>query len=162
MAFNRFAVRPAHWLMALVSMLLATGVARATNPEAKDRDIIAGLHAAFQVAVKRNDATTMRRILDDRFVLVLGDGRRYSRAELLESAASRRVSYDKQDIDKGTRSVRVYGDTAVITARLWLKGTRNGVAFDHRVWFSDIYVRTPDGWRFAFCQTSLPMYDDDP
>ena len=153
------AMRFALYLAGLVSMLLTVAVAQATNSEAKDRDIIAGLHTVFQMAVKRNDATTMRRILDDRFMLVLGDGKRYSRADLLASAASGRITYEKQDEDRGTRSMRVLGDTAVITARLWLKGVKDGVAFDRRVWFSDIYVRTPDGWRFAFCQTSMPLYD---
>jgi hypothetical protein len=53
--------------------------------------------------------------------------------------------------------VRVFGDTAVVTARVWVKGVKDGVAFDRRVWFSDVYVRTPTGWRFAFCQASLPV-----
>ena len=147
------------YVASLVSMLLTVAVVQATDSEAKDRDIISGLHTVFQMAVKRNDATTMRRILDDRFMLVLGDGKRYSRDDLLASAASGRITYEKQDEEKGTRSMRVLGDTAVITARLWLKGVKDGVAFDRRVWFSDIYVRTREGWRFAFCQTSTPLYD---
>ena len=143
----------------LVSTTLAIVDARATASEAKDRDIIVGLHTVFQMAVKRNDATTMKRILHERFVLVRGDGARYSRADMLASAASGRIAYEKQDEDRGTRSVHVLGDTAVITARFWVKGVKDGVAFDRRLWFSDIYVRTPDGWRFAFCQASLPLHD---
>jgi hypothetical protein len=55
--------------------------------------------------------------------------------------------------------VRLYGrDTAIVTARLWLKGvTREGRAFDRRLWFSDTYVRTPEGWRYAFGQASLDL-----
>ncbi len=26
-----------------------------------------------------------------------------------------------------------------------------------RVWFSDTYLRTPRGWRYAFGQASLPL-----
>jgi hypothetical protein len=53
----------------------------------------------------------------------------------------------------------VLGDTAVVTARLWLKGVKDGAAFDRRVWFSDICIRTPEGWRFAFCQTSTLLQE---
>jgi len=119
-------------------MALTVLVNRASASEAKDRDLIVGLHAAYQMAVKRNDAMTMRRILDDRFLLVLGDGKRYSRADVLASAANGKTRYEKQDADMDTRSVRVFGDTAVVTARIWVKGIKDGVAFDRRVWFSDI------------------------
>jgi hypothetical protein len=44
-----------------------------------------------------------------------------------------------------------------VTARLWLKGVNEGVAFERHLWFSDTYVRTPTGWRYAFGQASLPL-----
>ena len=60
--------------------------------------------------------------------------------------------------DEGTQIVRLYGpDTAVVTARLWLKGTGPDGAFDRRLWFSDTYVRTPQGWRYAFGQSSISL-----
>ena len=59
----------------------------------------------------------------------------------------------------GTQTLRVYGDTAVVTARLWLKGANpDGTgAFDRKLWFSDTYVRTPAGWRYAFGQASTAL-----
>jgi hypothetical protein len=30
-------------------------------------------------------------------------------------------------------------------------------AFDYTLWFSDTYVRTPNGWRYVFGQSSLPL-----
>lgn len=53
--------------------------------------------------------------------------------------------------------MRVWGDTAVVTALLRSQGTNGGKAFEHRLWFSDVYVRTPSGWRYAFGQASLPL-----
>jgi hypothetical protein len=78
----------------------------------------------------------------------------YTREELLRSARERDVEYERQVEDEGTQVVRLFGaDTAIVTARLWLKGvSREGVAFDRRLWFSDTYVRTPAGWRYAFGQ----------
>jgi ketosteroid isomerase-like protein len=122
-----------------------------------DRRIVASLDTEYQAAVKRNDATTMARILDERFVLVLGDGKTYTRKDLIESATSREITYERQDEEPGTQVVRVYGDTAVVTALLWLKGVQQGAAFDYRLWFSDTYVRTPSGWRYVFGQASLRL-----
>jgi hypothetical protein len=65
--------------------------------------------------------------------------------------------------DEGTQTVRLYGDdTAIVTARLWIKGVRsgNGEAIDFRLWFSDTYVRTPEGWRYAFGQASTALSDE--
>ena len=43
--------------------------------------------------------------------------------------------------------VTVWGDTAVVTAKLWLKGINGkGEAFNRKLWFSDTCVRTPGGW----------------
>jgi hypothetical protein len=55
------------------------------------------------------------------------------------------------------QTVRVWGDTAVVTALLWAKGSEDGKQFEYRLWFSDTYVRTPKGWRYVFGQASLPL-----
>ena len=99
----------------------------------------------------------MNRILHKDFTVVLGSGAVVSRAELLEEARSGRYLFEQQDEDAGTQTVRVWGDTAVVTARLWIKGSADGAGFDRRLWFSDTYVRTPDGWRYAFGQASISL-----
>jgi ketosteroid isomerase-like protein len=129
------------------------------SPEA-DRREVARLDTAFQLAVKVGDVPTMTDILHPDFVLVLGNGTQISRQALLDEAASGRIVYEVQDEDPGTQTVRVWGDTAVVTARLWIKGLREGAPFERRLWFSDTYVRTPDGWKYAFAQASLPLPDD--
>jgi hypothetical protein len=104
----------------------------------------------------------MGRILADDFVLVLGSGKVYTRMDLLESARRKDAVYEHQVEDPGTQTVRVWGDTAVVTARLWLKGVSNGQPFERRLWFSDTYVRTATGWRYAFGQASLPLPAEEP
>ena len=122
-----------------------------------DEQTVAGLDTEFQAAVKRNDFATMDRILHEEFVLVLGDGRTESRQQLIDEARQRLITYEQQDEEAGTQKVRVWGDTAVVTAKLWIKGTKAGVSFDRTLWFSDTYVRTPRGWKYAFGQASLPL-----
>lgn len=139
---------------------LVTGAALAgpaVADPAHDQQIVSQIDIQYQAAVKRNDSATMDRILHPEFALVRGDGRVVSREQILDGARSGAYVYEQQDELPGTQSVRVWGDTAVVTALLWVKGTHNGDPFDRRVWFSDTYVRTPSGWQYAFAQVSLPL-----
>jgi uncharacterized protein (TIGR02246 family) len=146
--------------LALGAALFAAGPAQGSSEE--DRRAVAALDTEYQAAVKSNDADTMARILHEDFVLVLGNGKVVGREELLAEARNREIAYERQDEDPGTQTVRVWGDTAVVTARLWIKGTRRGAAFDRRLWFSDTYVRTAAGWRYAFGQASLSLPPEPP
>ncbi len=134
-----------------------TGIAVSnTDASAADgRKIVTALDTQYQAAVKGNDAATMDRILPDDFALVTGSGKIYSKADLLTEARSGRVHYERQDDTDQT--VRVWGDTAVVTALLSEKGTDDGKPFDKAIWFSDTYVRTPTGWQYVFGQASLPL-----
>lgn len=125
---------------------------------ADDASTVAALDIAYQAAVERNDADTMAKILADDFVLVTGKGKTYSKADLLSSATDGKTVYEHQVADQ--RMVRVWGDTAVVTALLWLKGTSDGAAFERRLWYSDTYVRTSSGWRYVFGQASIPLPAD--
>jgi ketosteroid isomerase-like protein len=139
----------------LAAALMFSTIAQASPEE--DSKAVAALDTEYQLAVKHNDAKTMGRILHKDFVLVLGNGTACSRADLLDEANSRKLVYEQQDEEAGTQTVRVWGDTAVVTAKLWLKGTNDGKAFDRKLWFSDTYVRTPEGWRYVFGQASLSL-----
>lgn len=144
---------------AVVSAMLPSVTALASV--ADDEGIVAALDTEYQAAVKRNDAATMDRILHEDFVLVLGNGTTFTRTDLLAEAKSGEYRYERQDEDEGTQTVRIWNDTAVVTARLWAKGTYNGEKFDYRLWFSDTYVRTADGWQYALGQASLPLPADE-
>jgi ketosteroid isomerase-like protein len=124
---------------------------------ADDRATVAALDTRYQAAVKANDADTMAAILDPDFALVLGNGSAFTTKDLLDSARNKDTTYEHQEEDAGTQTVRLWGDTAVVTARLWLKGSSGGKPFERRLWFSDTYRRTPAGWRYVFGQASLPL-----
>ncbi|MBL8537540.1 MAG: nuclear transport factor 2 family protein [Hyphomonadaceae bacterium] len=125
----------------------------------EDMRTIAALDTAYQAAVERNDAEAMAAILHPDMILVLGRGAVFTREDLLRQAREEEFIYDAQVEDEGTQVVRLFGeDTAIVTARLWLKGrSRAGEAFERRLWFSDTYVRTAEGWRYAFGQASLAL-----
>ena len=118
-------------------------------------ETIAALDTEYQLAVERNDVATMDRILADDFVLITGRGDVFSKRDLLEEARSGRIVYEHQRDTE--QMVRVWGDTAVITALLSAKGTEDGQPFAYRVWFSDTYVRTADGWRYVLGQSGTRL-----
>jgi ketosteroid isomerase-like protein len=142
------------WSGFVFAVLLSFAINSAASP-GDDQKTVAALDTQYQAAVKANDASTMDRILADDFILVEGDGASQTKADLLKEARSGRIVYEHQDGSEQT--VRLWGDTAVVTARLWGKGTDGGKPFDWTLWYSDTYVRGPNGWRYVFGQASLPL-----
>ncbi len=143
--------------------LLAAGLALGLVPvavaaPADDARIVAALDTEFQAAVKHNDAATIARIQAEDMILVTGRGKVFTRQDHVDAARNRERTYEQQDEEPGSQTVRVWGDTAVVTAKLWIKGAaKDGKAFDYQLWFSDTYVRTPAGWKYVFGQASLPL-----
>ena len=121
----------------------------------QDKSTVAALDTEYQLAVQNNDLETMDRILADDFILTLGDGTVITREDLLTSVKNKEVIYEYQEDTE--QIVRIWGDTAVVTALLRSKGADKGQPFEHKLWFSDIYVRTASGWRYAFGQASLRL-----
>ena len=118
----------------LMMIALAFGTANDLNASSEeDAKIVAALDTKYQSAVKSNDAATMDQILADDFVLVNGRGKVSSKADLVESARKKEVTYEHQDEEPGTQKVRVWGDTAVVTALLWIKALQAGKPIDYKL-----------------------------
>jgi ketosteroid isomerase-like protein len=145
----------------LILMMIALSLGTATNDlnasSDEDAKTVAALDTKYQAAVKSNDAATMDEILADDFVLVTGRGKVFRKADLIESARKKELTFERQDEEPGTQKVRVWRDTAVVTALLWIKAVQGVKPVDYKLWFSDTYVRTPTGWRYVFGQASLPL-----
>jgi len=124
-------------------------------PPNDDEKTVAALDTEYQAAVLAHDIATMDRILADDFVLVTEKGMIYTKDDLLNEARTTDVIYEHQE--DTNQEVRLWGDTAVVTALLWAKGTDKGEPFDYKLWFSDTYVRNSAGWRYVFGQASLPL-----
>ncbi len=144
-------------------LLLLIGLAMNTiNPALAsvddDKKAVAALDTRYQAAVEKNDAETMARIHHESMILVLSNGTVLTGAFLEKRARDKAITFEQQVEVDNSQTVRAWGDTAVVTAKLWLKGTRaNGEAFNYKLWFSDTYIRTPTGWRYAFGQAGAPL-----
>jgi ketosteroid isomerase-like protein len=141
------------FVVLFVGTLVAPVIVQAS--EAEDRQTLADLDTKYQKAVEQNDAKVMAEILADDFVLVEGDGKRSTKADLVNDAKGGNTHYVRQD--DSMRTVAVFGDTGVVTAKLRARGIEDGVKVDYSQWFTDVYVRTPDGWRYIYAQASLSL-----
>jgi len=147
MKFHSYALAHRLWPLAALSLAMPASAARIDDLAA-----VAALDTAYQAAVKRNDAAAMGAILAEDFVLVAGAGQVFGREQMLAGARNNEVVYERQEEVPGTQTVRVWGDTAVVTALLWIKGSSGGHPMDRKLWFSDTYARTPAGWRYVLGQ----------
>lgn len=125
-------------------------------PRTVDAETVARLDTLYQSAVKANDVAIMGEILADDFVLVTDRGASLTKADLIKEAQEKRTIYEHQEVEEGTQKVRIWRDTAVVTALLRIKGTRDQSPFNYKVWLNQTYVRTPTGWRYVFGQASKP------
>jgi ketosteroid isomerase-like protein len=126
-----------------------------------DSEQVSTLDLAFQAAVKVNDVATIDYILHPDYALVSGLGKVCTRDDILDAARRKTVRYTIQDEEPGSQKVRLWGDTAVVTALLHIAGSRLGEKICRSLWFSDTYVRTPDGWKYAFAQVSTALPDSE-
>jgi ketosteroid isomerase-like protein len=120
-----------------------------------DRKTVSEMDTRYQAAVKNNDVEGMSRILADDFILVTSSGKPQTKTDLLNEARAGTTIYEHQE-DTG-QAVRLWGNTAVVTAKLWAKGTDSGKPFDVKLWFSDTYVKGPAGWRYVFGQVGAHL-----
>jgi ketosteroid isomerase-like protein len=123
-------------------------------PRTIDEQTVGRLHMLYHSAVQANDAAIMDEILADDFVLQTDRGDSLTKADLIKEAQEKRTIYENEEVEKGTQKVRIWRDTAVVTALLKIKGSRDQTPFDYKVWMTETYVRTPTGWRYVFGQAS--------
>lgn len=124
-------------------------------PALDDMAMVAALDTRYQAAVKANDVAGMDAILADDFALVGGTGKSFTKKDLLDAARNKDVIWEHQEDTRQT--VRVWGNTAVVTAQLWAKGVTGGKTIDRKLWFSDTYAKTAAGWKYVFGQASTPL-----
>lgn len=134
----------------LILPLLGSSCAALASEAGNCPNNVAALDIEFQAAVARNDAAAIDRLLPGDYILVSGAGEVQTKADLVNEARAKTYIYTRQDDSE--RTVRIWGDTAVLTALLWAEGTTGSRHFNVKVWFSDTYTCTSHGWRYVFGQ----------
>jgi hypothetical protein len=78
-------------------------------------------------------------------VRILPTGALETKSELLSELKSGDLRYDSINVDDV--SVRVYGNTAVVTGRSEFRGQRKGTPFSGRCRFSRVWLKSSSGWQ---------------
>jgi uncharacterized glyoxalase superfamily protein PhnB/ketosteroid isomerase-like protein len=107
-------------------------------------DTFSALTAEWNKAIVANDPDAIAAFAEPDWVLV-GENGIYPGQQFLESVATGEVSHDSMTSD--VHNVRVYGDVAVVIARVHNSGAYDGKAFTLDEWSTDVFVRRGDSWR---------------
>jgi ketosteroid isomerase-like protein len=123
----------------------ALAASPAPEPERLERELVA--------AIGKLDLTTYDRIVADDYVVIDATGKKITKAEVMASYRDGSRKYTNLEIYDVES--RVYGDTAIVTART--KGMRreNGQDIVNDVRYMRVYARRGGRWQ-AVTQMSTP------
>jgi hypothetical protein len=107
---------------------------------------------AKDAAVHRDPLFSQRMLTDD-YVAITPLGQVITKADTVGARKSGQLRYDSIEISDVM--VRVYGNTAVVTARAAVKGTDLGEEFDGSYRFTRIWVRRSGRWQAASYQATV-------
>jgi hypothetical protein len=138
---------------ALSAALISGAAAPAFAGPAEDAKAVAALDVQYQAAAKANDPDGVAKLLGNGYVLVLANGTTRTKADMVEEARTKHLVYEARDEEPGTQTVRVFDNTAVVTAKLAVKAKLGERTLEAKQWFSATYERTKRGWTRVFEQT---------
>jgi ketosteroid isomerase-like protein len=151
MRYFRARLAPALGLVLLLPFPPASAQEPARHVEQLERDLVA--------AIGRGDLATYDRIVADDYVAFEASGKTSPKAEILASYRSGARKYT--DLTIFDVEGRVFGDTAVVTART--KGFRREGDKDvpNRVRYIRVYAKRGGQWR-AVAQMAAPIPEEPP
>jgi len=105
-------------------------------------------------AVVKADVATLEGLTSDDYVLINANGQVSNKAETMNNIKTGVIKLTSNEVSDMT--VRVYGDTAVVTGKSTAKGTIGGIALKGPVMFTRVYVKKNGKWQsVAFQQTPI-------
>ena len=110
------------------------------------------LHEESRQAALKGDAGFLEKYLTDDYLGIGGDGRLITKDQDLQMLKSGAIKYEA--IDERDVKVRVYGDTAIVSALASVKLTVDGkpIRSDHRATF--VWVKQEGNWKEASFQAT--------
>jgi ketosteroid isomerase-like protein len=108
------------------------------------------LEAEFAEAIIKNDGGAIERLVADEWIIINADGGIIDKERFLEVIKSGTLTHEMMESDNVR--VRVYGDSAVVTALTRTKGKFMGQEFSTHERATDFLVRLNGQWRCALTQ----------
>jgi ketosteroid isomerase-like protein len=125
------------------------------TPLEADAAALAAVEERFARALAAGDADALDNIVVDDWIVIGPDGKIITRSAFLDVVRSGVLTHSVMESDE-TR-LRVYGDAAIVTARVVTAGAYQGQAFTTTERATDVFVRDHDSWKCVLTQlTTIP------
>ena len=108
------------------------------------------LEKEFSQAIVKNDAVAVGRLLADDWIIIDPDGGIIDRARFLGVMESGALTHEMMGSDDAR--VRIYGNTAIVTALTTTKGKFSGQAFTTKERATDVFVKQNGRWLCVLSQ----------
>ena len=108
-------------------------------------------------AIANNNMNAIRKLISDDWMLIDSEGHQIEQTRFLGVIKSGDLSHSSMESDEWR--VRVYDETAIVTARVRSKGAWLGEHFELLERSTSIYIQQAGGWRCVF--TQLTSLEDD-
>jgi ketosteroid isomerase-like protein len=132
-------------------LIAAVLVVAASSVFAEDvQEQIKKLEMERAAAIVKGDIATLEKYTADDYVLINMNGRTSGKAQMIEgfkSGSSKLTSDEVSDV-----KVRVYGNTAVVTAKADVKGTLGGADATGQILYTRVYVKKDGRWQSVSMQ----------
>ena len=126
----------------------------APKPEDVQKEVLAQDARRIE-AMTKADAQALGEILRDDLTYIHSSGPLETKAQVLDEITSGKLRY--RAIEPSEQTVRVFGDTAIVTGRAQLRVTSGGKPLGFWVRFTEVWVRANNAWQLAAWQsTRLP------
>jgi ketosteroid isomerase-like protein len=113
-------------------------------------DELAKVEAEFANAIVKNSPEEIRQFVSDDWIIINADGGIIDRQRFLEVIKSGTLTHEMMESDD--IRVRVYGDSAVVSAVTRSKGKFMGQEFTTHERSTDVFVRRDGQWRCVLTQ----------
>ena len=112
---------------------------------AQDSSKIIAMENMWNRAELNNDASAVRLLLADDFVMTTAEGTLYNKSQMIESVADK--SYRPEVLQSTGMVVHSYGNTAVVTGTYYEKGNEKGKPWERRGRFTDTWMNLDGRWQ---------------
>lgn len=122
---------------------------RPSTSDAATADLIA-LEKQFAQALVKGDVESLDGLVSDDWIIIGPEGGVINKSAFLDVVKSGALTHSTMELDE-TR-VRIYGDTAIVTARAVTTGTYQGQTFTTQERSTDFFVRQQRQWKCVLTQ----------
>jgi ketosteroid isomerase-like protein len=103
------------------------------------------LSESWSRAIVTNDADAIGEFMADDWIMISERGIS-TKEHFLSFVRSGQLTHDSMEMAE-FGEIKIYGDTAILAARVTNTAHFGGQTFEANEWTSDIFVRTVDGWK---------------